>query len=228
MKFRTTLAVLAAVILSGCAGAPQLPVAVAPTAFTAPANKYGVVMAKLPVVDTSFPGAGCLLCYAAASVANSSLTTHTKTLQHDDLATLRDEVAGILKKKGASVKSIDAFDFASLPDNKDQKPNFARKDFTGLKAKHNVDKLLVINIASVGIERTYASYVPTSDPKAHVVGQSYIVNLNDNSLEWYQPVDASKVAEGKWDEPPKFPGLTNAYFQTLELAKDQITKPLAQ
>jgi hypothetical protein len=29
-------------------------------------------------------------------------------------------------------------------------------------------------------------------------------------------------AQGEWDEPPKFPGLTTAYYQAIELAKDKI------
>jgi hypothetical protein len=29
-----------------------------------------------------------------------------------------------------------------------------------------------------------------------------------------------KSAESTWDEAPTFPGLTNAYYQALELAKD--------
>jgi hypothetical protein len=35
-------------------------------------------------------------------------------------------------------------------------------------------------------------------------------------------VNIIKAAEGNWDEPPKFPGMTNAYFQTIELARDRL------
>lgn len=229
MKYHFSIAGIAfAALLTGCMTPPQLAVPVSPTAFAAPANSYGIVMTALPAVDTQFPGAGCLLCMAAASVANSDLTKYTKTLQSEDLGNVHVDVANALKKKGATVKMIDKIDLAQLPDYKNTAQNFARKDFTGLKAKYNVDKLVIINVTTVGIERSYASYVPTSDPKARVAGVSYIVNLNDNSLEWYLPLDVSKASDGKWDEPPKFPGLTNAYFQSLELAKDQIVKPLAQ
>ena len=224
----SALLVSALIFLAGCATAPQLPLPVAPQAFAAPSNSYGVVVAKLPVVDTSFPGAGCLLCLAAASIANSELTAHAKTLPSEDLATLNIQVADILRKKGAKVTMIDTFDISALPDSSKAAPNFARKDFTGLKAKYKVDKLLVILISMAGIERNYASYVPTGDPKAKVAGASYIVNLNDNSLEWYMPINVLKSSDGKWDEPPKFPGLTNAYYQVLELTKDQLLAPLAQ
>ena len=32
-------------------------------------------------------------------------------------------------------------------------------------------------------------------------------------------------ADGAWDEPAKFPGLTNAYFQVVELGKDEVLRP---
>lgn len=224
----SALLISATFLLTACAGAPQLPLPVSPQAFAAPSNNYGVALTRLPVVETQFPGAYCLLCMAAASVANSSLTTHTKTLPVEDLAALNKQVAEVLKKKGVKVTMIDDLELDKLPDSSSKVPNFARKDFTSLKAKYKIDKLLVINIYAVGIERNYASYIPSGEPKARVAGVSYIVNLNDNSLEWSMPINAMKASDGKWDEPPKFPGLTNAYYQVIELAKDSVLKPLAQ
>lgn len=60
---------------------------------------------------------------------------------------------------------------------------------------------------------------------AVVSGEGYLVNLNSNVLEWYLPINISKGADGNWDEAPKFPGLTNAYFQAIELGKEAIKKP---
>lgn len=224
----SALLVSATFLLTACASAPQLPLPVAPQAFAAPSNNYGVFLNKLPVVDTNFPGASCLLCIAAASVANSSLTAHTKTLPAEDLAVLNKQVADVLKKKGVKVTMIDDLDVSKLPDVSKEVPNFARKDFTSLKAKYKIDKLLVINIGLIGIERNYSAYIPNGEPKAKIAGNTYIVNLNDNSLEWSMPINAVKASDGKWDEPPKFPGLTNAYYQVVEMAKDSVLTPLAQ
>jgi hypothetical protein len=58
-------------------------------------------------------------------------------------------------------------------------------------------------------------------------GVGYMVNLSRNSYDWYLPVHIQKSADGVWDEPAKYPGLTNAYFQTLELARDSFLKPFA-
>jgi hypothetical protein len=228
LKSRLSFSLLSlAVLLTGCVTAPQTPVALSPLAFSAPTNNYGVVMTDLPVMDTQFPGASCLLCYAAASVANTSLTAHAKTLPYEDLPKLNEQVAAVLRAKGATATVIPKLDLKALPDNSKAAPDFARKDFTSLKAKYKIDKLLVVNISTLAMERSYAAYIPNSDPKAHIAGAAYIVNLSDNKLEWYAPIEVSKASDGKWDEPPKFPGLTNAYYQSLELAKDQVIKPLS-
>lgn len=221
MKIRFGLILCAAFFLGGCASAPQQSVSLSRDAIGAQAGRIGVAMTALPKQDTRTPGADCLLCLAAASIANSSLTTHSKTLSYEDLPTLKNKVAELLRKKGANVTVIeDALDLKSLKDYSSKEPNFARKDFSSLRQKYDVDKLLVIDIAALGFVRTYSAYIPTSDPQAQLVGTGYLVNLANNAYEWYQPVSVTKSADQNWDEPPKFPGLTNAYFQTLEIGKD--------
>jgi hypothetical protein len=55
-----------------------------------------------------------------------------------------------------------------------------------------------------------------------------MVNLKTNAYEWFDTVQVSRSADGKWDEAPAFPGLTNAYFQAIEQAKDRFKAPFAQ
>jgi hypothetical protein len=229
MKIRIGAALAAiAIALTGCASAPQLPVPLVPNSLTIKPGKIGIVMTELPAPDTYLPGAGCLLCYAAAAAANSSLTTHTKTLTTEDLPKLKDYIADVIRKKGTEVVVIPGnFDLDSLPKTSKEGPNVARKDFSALRTKYNVDKLLVVDINGLGFERTYSSYFPTSDPKAFIQGTGYIVNLTTNVYEWYAPISMRKSADVAWDEPPKFPGLTNAYFYIVESGKDSFLKPLS-
>jgi len=229
MKFRFGLAAAAAaVFLTGCATPPQNPVAMGANTFAEQGQRVGVAMSKMPKVDTSFPGAGCLLCAAAASVANSSLTSHTQTLPADDLARLKSDIAEALKLKGqVPVVIEEAIIVGDLPKSSSTAPNAARRDYSSLKAKYKLDKLVVVELSEVGITRPYSAYVPTGEPKGVVSGVSYLVNLKDNSYEWYLPVLQQKGAQGAWDEAPKFPGLSNAYFQVVEEARDSILKPLA-
>lgn len=215
------------ILLGGCATIPQQePITLAEGAFTAKSGRMGVAMTPLPKVDTSFPGANCLLCIGVASAANSALTDHTRTLPYEDLPKLKNSVADLLRKKGVNATVI-AEDILidTLPDYAAKGENTAHKDFSSLKQKYNVDKLVVINITALGVWRDYSAYIPTSDPKAVMQGKGYLVNLKNNTYEWYMPVNIVKSADGKWDEPPKFPGLTNAYFQSLEIGKDSFLKP---
>ena len=214
-------------LLGGCASTPpQMPVALSPQAVAAGGGRIGVTMTTLPKVDTSFPGAVCLLCLAAASVANGDVTTFAKTLPHEDLPKLAQAVAARLQRKGADVVLLEGdLKLDKLPPTGSKVPNATTVDFTSLKSKYGIDRLLVIEIRLLGFERTYAAYVPTSDPKAVFRGRGYIVDLASNTYVWYMPVSILRSSDGPWDEPPKFPGLSNAYFQTIELGRDAFLEP---
>lgn len=227
MKVRSAIAFAAlAIAVTGCASAPQMPVALDQNSVGAQGGRLGVAMSTIPKVDTSFPGAGCLLCMAAASMANSSLTTHARTLPVEDLATLKSEVAELLRKKGTDVTVIEEdLDIRKLPDLATKGANVPRKDFSALQKKYQIDRILVIEITSVGFIRNYSAYIPNGDPMSIVEGSGYIVNFTTQTYDWFVPVRVLKSAEQTWDEPPKFPGLTNAYFFALETGKDSFLTP---
>ena len=92
-------ALTAAFILSGCGTPPQQPIAMNSAALHAEGTRVGVAM-EVAKVDTVFPGAGCLLCLAAASVANQSLTTYTQKLPTDDIAHIKADLGDQLRKRG--------------------------------------------------------------------------------------------------------------------------------
>lgn len=217
-------------LLGGCATAPQQPVAMSPQSLAGSSGRVGVVMSALPKVDTAFPGADCLLCFATAAAINSKLTDHARTLKADDLASLRADALLALGKRGVTAVDIpEAIRIDSLPDHSGaEAPNVARKSFAALRSAHSIDKLIVIDFGFVGFERTFAAYVPTADPKAFVSGTAYLVNLATNTYEWFLPIAIRKSSDGAWDEPPSYPGLTNAFYQALELSRDSVLKPLAQ
>lgn len=224
-SFATAAGAALVLALTGCASAPQTAVPFEAGSMQA-SQRVGVAMTTLPKVDTQFPGASCLLCMAAASMANSSLTDHARTLPYEDLPKLKELLAEQLTKRGGVVTVIaDELKVDDLPKFSSDAPNVARRDFGALQKKHSIDKLLVVEIQAIGFERTYSAYFPTSDPKAMLRGLAYMVNLKTNAYEWYLPVNLLRSADGPWDEPAKFPGLTNAYFQVVELGKDEVLKP---
>ena len=226
-RFLVSAAACALIVLTGCATKPQLPVPMSQAALSTPGTRVGVAMTALPKVDTFFPGADCLLCLAAASVANSTLTSYTQALGYEDLPKLKEMAAELLRKRGLEVTVIaenirlEAFADKAVVEGVNQ----ARKDFSPLRKQHGIDKLLLIDLRTIGFQRTYAAYFPTSDPKATLVGSAALIDLKTLALDWYRPVSVLRASDGAWDEPPKFPGLSNAYFQMIELGKDQVLKP---
>ena len=221
-----TSSIVVSVFLIACAATPQGPISPSGEIIARHEGHVGVVMSALPKVDTAFPGASCLLCLAFAATANSSLTTHTHTLGADEVASYKANLIDALRKKGFDVTDIPgSLDVSKLPNAHAKVSGHPIKDFTSLKAKYGVDKLCVLEIAQLGFVRSYAAYVPTSDPQAIVRGQAYLIDLSRNAYDWYQPVNITTTAEGKWDEPPGFPGLTNAYFQAIEKARDLYVGP---
>jgi hypothetical protein len=231
LRLRLALLVVITTLLAACASKPLMPVQLAPDALSSGSqDRVGVALTKVPKPALYLPGADCLLCIIAAQTMNVQLGKHVDTLTSDDLPPLREQIVAALRKKGVNAQGIaDEIDVSKLTDvpASDAEPTRARKDFAPLKQKYGVDKLVVIQVNQVGIVRTYSAYIPTSDPKGVVRGVGYMVNLSRNSYDWYQPVDIQKSADGAWDEPAKYPGLTNAYFQTLELARDSFLKPFS-
>lgn len=234
MSKRLLAAALAlSAFLSGCAGPVQLPVNLSTDYFSAAKAKggrVGVVMSELPKPDTQFPGAFCLLCLAVANGAHSALSKEVQAFSTAELQPLPAELAALLKKQGLDVVLInEPLKVADLPDLAASDPvNKARKNYGTLKAKHQIDRLLVVHVTSLGVWRSYSAYVPTDPPRAVLNGTVSMIDLSTHALEWYLPLAVSRGADGAWDEPPKFPGLSNAYYQVLETGMDMVKKPLGK
>ncbi|HZY15264.1 MAG TPA: hypothetical protein VFE74_01470 [Ramlibacter sp.] len=225
IRIRVALLLATLVLVAGCATKPQQRVQLEPMK-AGDGQKVGVALAKLPKPALDLPGANCLLCIMAAQVMNSQLARHTDTLDAEELKPVQADIADHLRKKGVAVTLIaEPLLLDTLAEVSDDAPNKARRDFTVLKSRYGVDKLVVISFESVGILRMYSAYVPTSDPRAFVRGVGYMVDLRSNTYDWYLPIYVARNAEGRWDEPPKYPGLTNAYFQALEESKDELLEP---
>jgi hypothetical protein len=222
VRFRL-IALSILVVLTGCVATPQQPVSME-SGFLNDSNKtVGVVMTKLPNPDVYLPGADCLLCMAAAEAMNSSLSKHVETLTPDDFKLVRSNLIQRMQEKGVNVVAIEeTIDVERLPKHKSEIPNSARRDYSSYQSKYEITHLLVVDIDQMGLYRSYASYIPTSDPKAVLVGQSYLISLKDNTYKWYKPISIYKSAAGEWDESPAYPALTNAYYQVIETGREMV------
>lgn len=214
---------LTAAFLFGCAATPpQTPIQFAKSDALKDAS-ISVSMTEIDTPSMVYPGADCLLCLGVAAAANSTLSGYTKTLPTDDLSSLGQELVSKLTEKGLQVTLVDEpFSFKGLKKSTATTLNSARKDFTALKSNYKTTHLLVIDLPRVGVTRTYASYVPTSVPYVNVSGTAFLVNLETNALDWYQPLEVTLYAEGEWNEPDEFPSLTNSYFESVERIREKV------
>ena len=214
--------------LAACAAAPQLPVTMKSTAVEPGAGRIGIVATKVPEPDSAFPGASCLLCLAAANLNHTTLKGHIATLSSDDLKRISPDLQAELQRLGADAVVIEqAFDASQWPDNATKGPGFSPKDLRAAAARYDVGRLLVVELNAVGIHRSYSAYVPVAPPAAVVHGKSYLIDLSNNAYDWYYPIQFAQQAEGEWDEPPTFPGLTNAYYGVIARTRDELVKQMS-
>jgi len=224
--FTLSLVVFLAV---GCTSAPIKPVSLDEHFYKEKTQKVGIYLDTLPKVNTYFPGAGCLLCLAAAEIANSSVTDHVQALSIEDIDDIVADVESALDEKGLEsvlvTKKMDLEKMSkfSAPDaGPDQVIQYARKDFRSLKSSLGVDKLVLIDINQVGVIRSYQSYIPTTGPMGYLYGEVAIIDLNDNSYKMYESVNIKTVVVGEWDEPTTFPGITTAFYEALNILKERV------
>lgn len=229
MKNIATLVVITlSALLVACVGTPQQPVAISESFWQGSEKKVGIVMSAIPTADVHLPGAACLLCIAVAEAANSSISKQVESFSTDSLDELPSVLGETLDKKQIPFVFIEEpVEVTSLPKFSSKEANIAKRNFSEYKSKYNITHLLVVDIQQVGIIRNYANYVATSDPQGVFQASSYLVDLANNAYTWYKPVAIRKSVADGWDEPPAFPGLTNAYYQAIELGKESIITPLA-
>ncbi len=211
------------ILLTACGSTPQGNVSVDSNFFQNKETVIGVYSQINKQTDTYLYGADCLLCYMAAAAANSSLTSHFKSLEAQELSIIGDELAQRLKAQGLNVKNIETeINIGNLKKFSTKEINYHKNDFRSLKELLGVDKLIVVNFPFHGAARYYSGYIPNGPPTSYVNGSVFMVDLETNKLDQFKSIELKLAVQGEWDEPPAFPGLTNAFYEALELAKDQV------
>lgn len=234
MVSRTFVSVLLALLaLAGCATMQPQPKQVMLTSppVASPQQRVGVAIAAMPKPGVAIRGADCLLCYATATAANSGIAKHAEALGVDDFRPVKEKIASTLRAKGMNVVVIaDEFDLEALATAAESpsSSDMPKKDFRPLASRYGIDKLLLVQVQTLGFERLYSAYIPRGEPRAVLNATGHFINLSTNRYEWFLPVHQSGVSQGgRWDEPEKnYPGLTNAYYQVIELGKDRLVESL--
>ncbi len=223
---RVLAVVLILALLGGCATAPQNKIDFSSQELAGANQKIGVIRSKIPEVAAEFPGADCLLCIAAALANHSSFRDHVKSLSSSDLAVLHDAVVSRLRAKGLEVvKLSDEIDVRKLDSVKEVRDGFAKNNFSSFQAR-GLTSLVVVDFKTVGFRRSHQNYFPSEPMKARVVAEVYMVRLADGKLLWFERYDLLKGTSGEWDNKPKFPEITNAFYSLVEEFKDQVIESI--
>jgi len=225
---KSALLITFALVLSACGSTPQ------PT-VELQTNKVGsdknVAFAYIAPTDstatTHIYGASCLLCYGVASALTSSLDTHLEsTIDATELNALKELVIQEYRQHNGDLKVVTL----DMPINKLKKfkgeLGFAERDFRPLQKSLNSDVLIVLELYEHGAYRSFSNYVPNGDPQGYILGKLYTVDLSSNAYIQYLLIDQKVQPEGEWDEPSAFPGVTNAYYQAIENAKQQLSNAI--
>jgi len=233
---RNISVLMAMFLLVGCVGL-QPKIDVDPAFWANKEQVIGVAVAKLPTPMSAKSGNQGLLDVLINDANSSDLDKHLAALDISSVNTLADKITDYLNQKNIkAVKIDDIIDDSTLPElpalSEEQSKSgkqFAQRDFTGLKAQHQVDKVLLIKVTRVGTMRSYYGFIPTSAPVGSSVISGQIINLSDNHLEWSQVATQNVPnAESEWDVPPDFPGLTKAALSAYEQSQQMLLNTFMQ
>jgi len=220
-------------MLSGCV-AMQPKIDVDPKFWTDKQQVIGIAIAKLPTPMSAKSGNQGLLDVLINNANASDLDKHLATLDLGSVNELTDRMVAYLNEKNIkSVKIEEQLDLEKLPQlTEEQTANsnqHASRDFKVLKEQYQVDKLLLISVVRVGTMRSYYGFIPTSAPVGSSVVSGQIINLSNNQLEWSQVATQNVPnAEGDWDVPPNFPGLTKAVLSAYEQSQQMLLNQFMQ
>lgn len=216
------LPLLCLALLTGCA-TPQPPVPMDQAFWNEKQERIGVAYTPLPAPTVALTGQQGLLDYAVNSGMASGLRAKVETWDTSSLREIPQQAAALLQEKGYTVVKLDEpINVEALKKAPSEKTGFTAMDFQPLKAQNQIDKLVLFSFASAGTTRSYYSVAPTSVPVAQIVVSTYVIDLDDNRMLYYQPKVFSRAADGEWDEAPEFPNLTNAFYQALDSTQQDL------
>lgn len=218
---------LSILILSGCTASPPQPNVSLNTNLLAREDvKVGIYYAAPEdKATTHIWGANCLICYGVASALTGGLDTHLEsTISTEELDAIKELVHSKYSARFNNVRMVDLpAPLKEMKDFKDQL-GFPEKDFRGLRESLDVEVLVIVQIGSHGAYRSFSNYIPNGDPQGYIGGLLYSVDLNTNAYLQYLSIDEKVQPTGEWDEPPRYPSVTTAYYQAVENAKQKIEK----
>lgn len=207
---RYVLILLGLSFLVGCAKQPNVPLA--DNFWQDKKQKIAVVTTKSPTPHVYQTGGEGLLDYAINSVANNGLGEH---LSSTDLTWYRKLPQNFVTRLKQSNVYAQAYD-------EQPKSGAGHAQYFSFARLQGADKLLLIDLEAVGVQRSYYSFVPTGDPKAYCVLKGELIDTNNNQVLWRYKSDILQPIQGNWDQSPNYPNLTHALENAEALAEQEM------
>jgi len=221
------------VALAGCGGSKQYRVKAQDEIWTEKEDVIGVVLTAPDKFGFYAEGTATNLDITIINGLMRKLRAHLASLDTAEVFALDKRAQEKLKEHDLRVVRHEGkIDFDDLKNftPPDKEVEYSLTDLRPLKEEYGYDKILLINFTDYkfGISRPYDGFTATGDPYASLVGIAQIVDLESNRLLWYYVFDISKFVEGDWDQPPEYPGLTQAIYDAVAELRSAIGDELAR
>jgi len=228
---------VAGVLASGCATGPQK-IAADDRLWKDTTSVVGVAVAKLPTGQGYKAGAQGLLDVAINNAVSGGLDGHLATTDLSGFNRLADNITAKLLERGLNAKRlpdpVDPAAFAAIKapkrtaskktDKRTEEPRVAQadRDYSGLTAAYQIDKLLLVYLDQAGTIRPYYGFIPLGPPAGHAVGKGQLIDLKTHALQWNTPASATVAVSGEWDTPPAY----GAVDQALDAAIGEVMRQI--
>lgn len=98
----------------------------------------------------------------------------------------------------------------------------AEKDYTVYARQIGPNKLLVLQLDTVGAMRNYYGFIPLGAPSAMCNATGTLVDLKNNNVLWRHHVKEKVDVDGHWDQPPNYPNFTRALDTAIAQCKSEL------
>ncbi|HZP13663.1 MAG TPA: hypothetical protein VFB36_14690 [Nevskiaceae bacterium] len=225
-RLRAACVVALALIATACAN--KVP-RIAPSAQIWDRNvAVGVAMMPLPAAAAYKEGSQGLLDIAINSAMASDLDSHLSRLDVTGIDQAGDQIIGKLESRGVRAQRIsEAIDPERFPKSGGDGKHTAERNYDVLATRYGVQRLVLIQLASVGTTRHYFGFVPTSSPKGYARATAQMIDLRTGELLWSAASVRRQDVADEWDQPPAFPNVDRAIADTLRAVAHDLASDLA-
>lgn len=217
-------------ILAACSSQP--PIALKKEFWEGEKN-LGIHIQSPKHADFRPEGAIGLLDWAIITAATSELSNHIDTLDDKGFIDMPNDLKQKISDSEHSISltpldtdAIVAKTIRKFKGKKKDEDFYFPVDLTPLKAKLNVDHLLLFKILRLGVNRSYYGFLPLSEPNATMIVEGTLVDLTTNKMLWYKQIKKITPNENAWDKGPDFPEITRNYQTTIDRMKSALIEDI--